>query len=312
VSPKRSRSALRGPILLASDGSPDAALAAVVAADLSVASGQDLHLAHAWQVPPYGLGPISSIGYDPVQVFRGGAQPVLDGVAKQLQEKGVAVSRTHLLRGRPADRVCDLARQLDASMIVVGSRGLGRLARVLVGSVSEGVVHDAPCPVLVCRGGQRAWPPVGVVVGDDGSPEAAVALGTAAIVARAVGDRRLRLLWSQPVAERDAGSPGDVRRIQDRRKTAEVRLRQRSERLAKDNDLDVRVEVGTGEAAATLIKAANQQQGAALIAVGARGLGAVRRMALGSVSTKILRAAPGMVLISPAAKQSAPRRRARR
>lgn len=303
---------MHGPVLLASDGSPDAALAADVAAHLTAATGQDLHLAHAWLVPPYGLGSISSIGYDPVLVFRGGAQSLLDRVAKQLQGKGVAVSRAHLLQGRPADSICDLARELNASMIVIGSRGLGRLARVLVGSVSEGVAHDAPCPVLVCRGGKRAWPPVEIVAGDDGSPEAAAAIETAAILAGTVGGRRLRLLWCQPVAWRDAASAGEVRRIQDNQKTAEAGLRRRSDRLARDNDLDVGVEVETGETAATLIRTANQSQGPALIAVGARGLGAVRRMALGSVSTKILRAAPGLVLIVPAAKASGLRRRARR
>jgi nucleotide-binding universal stress UspA family protein len=299
MSPERSRSGLRGPVLLATDGSPDAANAAQVAAQLTVATGPDLHVAHAWFLPAYELGPISSIGYHPVPIFRDAAQSVLDRVAKQLRRKGVPVSKTHLLQGRPADSICDLARELNASMIVIGSRGLGRLPRVIVGSVSEGVVHDAPCPVLVCRGGQRAWPPVEMVAGDDGSPEAAGAAETAAILARSAGVRRLRLLWCQPVAWQDAESAGEVRRFQDRKHRVEAQLRQKADRLGKQNDIDVYVDVEAGEPASTLIKTANQPLGPALIAVGSRGLGAVRRMALGSVSTKVLRAAPGMVLISP-------------
>jgi nucleotide-binding universal stress UspA family protein len=299
VSSERSLDALRGPILLASDGSLDAASAAEAAAQVSLATGQELHVAHVWFLPAYELGPISSIGYHPVPVFRGAAQSVLDRVVKQLRGKGVSVSRTHLLEGRPADSVCDLARQLDASMIVLGSRGLGRLARVLVGSVSEGVVHDAPCPVLVCRGGRRAWPPVEIVVGDDGSPEAASAAATAAILARSVGDRGLRLLWCQPAAWQGAGSDGSAGRLREGQKEVEARLRQRANRLERHNDIDVRVDLEIGEPAAVLIKAANQPQGPALIAVGSRGLGAVRGMALGSVSTKVLRAAPGAVLLSP-------------
>ena len=299
MSVERSRGILPGPILLATDGSPDAANAAQVAADLSVATGQDLHVAHVWFRPAYELGPISSMGYDPVPIFRDPARSVLDRVVRRLRRKRVPVSKAHLLQGRPADSICDLARELDASIIVIGRRGLGRLARVLVGSVSEGVVHDAPCPVLVCRGGERAWPPVEMVAGDDGSPEAAGAAETAAILARSAGVRRLRLLWCQPVTWQEAESPGAARRLQDRQHSVEARLRRKADRLGRLNDIDVYVDVQTGEPAATLIKTANQPQGPALIAVGSRGVGAVHRMALGSVSTKVLRAAPGMALISP-------------
>ena len=138
-----------------------------------------------------------------------------------------------------------------------------------------------------------------MVAGDDGSPEAAGAAETAAILARSVGVRRLRLLWCQPDAWQDAESAGEVRRLQDCKHRVEAQLRQKADRLGKQNDITVYVDVETGEPASTLIKTANQPLGPALIAVGSRGLGAVRRMALGSVSTKVLRAAPGMVLISP-------------
>jgi uncharacterized membrane protein YeaQ/YmgE (transglycosylase-associated protein family) len=57
------------------------------------------------------------------------------------------------------------------SIIVVGSRGIGTVKRLVTGCVSEGVVHLAPCPVLVMRG-DEAWPPGDIVVGDDSSEEA--------------------------------------------------------------------------------------------------------------------------------------------
>jgi len=105
--------------------------------------------------------------------------------------------------------------------------------------------------------------------------------------------------YSQPVTWQEAESPGAARRLQDRQHSVEARLRRKADRLGRLNDIDVYVDVQTGEPAATLIKTANRPQGPALIAVGSRGVGAVHRMALGSVSTKVLRAAPGMALISP-------------
>jgi nucleotide-binding universal stress UspA family protein len=66
----------------------------------------------------------------------------------------------------------DLAEELEADLVVMGGRGLGAVKRLVVGSVSEGVVSLAPSPVLVMRGGEGAWPPTRIVVGADLSEEA--------------------------------------------------------------------------------------------------------------------------------------------
>ena len=58
---------------------------------------------------------------------------------------------TELHAGDPADVICRRARELDADLIVVGSRGLGTLDRFLLGSVSAAVAQRAPCSVLVVR-----------------------------------------------------------------------------------------------------------------------------------------------------------------
>ena len=56
--------------------------------------------------------------------------------------------------GRPDAEIIDEAEQIGAGLIVVGNRGLGRIRRALMGSVSDSVVRHAHCPVLVVRRGE--------------------------------------------------------------------------------------------------------------------------------------------------------------
>ena len=61
------------------------------------------------------------------------------------------VAEAHLRMGVVAEEIVGLADELDAGLIVVGSRGLGRIRRTLAGSVSESVFRHAHCPVMVVR-----------------------------------------------------------------------------------------------------------------------------------------------------------------
>jgi nucleotide-binding universal stress UspA family protein len=62
---------------------------------------------------------------------------------------------TSVERGSPGPVLCERAEALGADVVVVGSRGRGAIRRALLGSVSTYVVNNAPCPVLVVRGGGR-------------------------------------------------------------------------------------------------------------------------------------------------------------
>jgi nucleotide-binding universal stress UspA family protein len=66
---------------------------------------------------------------------------------------GIATVETHVERGEPGTVLCERANALGVDVVVVGSRGRGAIRRALLGSVSTYVVHNAPCPVLVVRGG---------------------------------------------------------------------------------------------------------------------------------------------------------------
>lgn len=69
-------------------------------------------------------------------------------LAETVAALGLTGAETVLLRGDPGSALCELAGELLASVIVVGTRGRGGLRRAVLGSVSDHVVRNAPCPVV--------------------------------------------------------------------------------------------------------------------------------------------------------------------
>jgi nucleotide-binding universal stress UspA family protein len=76
---------------------------------------------------------------------------VLETEVEKVREAGGTVAQIHLRTGKAAAEIVDLAEELGAGLVVVGSRGLGGIRRALMGSVSDSVVRHAHCPVLVVR-----------------------------------------------------------------------------------------------------------------------------------------------------------------
>jgi nucleotide-binding universal stress UspA family protein len=72
-------------------------------------------------------------------------------VAAAASSLGLGDAATLVLRGDAARALCDLAAERDASAIVIGTRGRGGVKRALLGSVSDHVVRNAPCPVVITR-----------------------------------------------------------------------------------------------------------------------------------------------------------------
>ena len=86
-------------------------------------------------------------------------QAQLQDVTAGLSQEGFNVSL--IIRGdvgaRPAHEVVEAAREVDADLIVVGSRGLGAIGGLLLGSVAHRLLHIAPCPVLVVPAERSEW-----------------------------------------------------------------------------------------------------------------------------------------------------------
>jgi nucleotide-binding universal stress UspA family protein len=145
-------------ILVATDGSEEATLAARTAADIAQKTESELHIVHIKGLPVY-IDPGSEVPRvahgAAEETVRREAQGLLDDQVQQIEAAGGKAAQTHVRLGRPVEEIVVLADEIDAGLVVVGSRGLGGIRRLLLGSVSDGVVRHAHCPVLVVRKDQR-------------------------------------------------------------------------------------------------------------------------------------------------------------
>ena len=144
-------------ILLATDGSEEAKLALTTGADLSKSTNSELHIAYVFptavQRPfpnPILARPADEMEHE-LEEAMGQAQSFLDREVEQVKGEGAEVADTHLVRGQPDRELVHIGEEIDAGLIVMGSRGLGGIRRALMGSVSDSVVRHAHCPVLVVR-----------------------------------------------------------------------------------------------------------------------------------------------------------------
>jgi nucleotide-binding universal stress UspA family protein len=288
-------------ILLATDGSADAALAGRVAVDLSSETGSLLHVAHAWQTEvrrAYEVTlPVTLTEWCEKQ-----AQELLAKEVERIEKAGGEVAEAHLVRGRPMEAILDRCSELGPVLLIAGSRGLDPVRRVLVGSVSEDLVHHATNPVLVVRGGAWAWPVRRVVVGMDFSAEARAAGELASVIGSHYG-ARVTLVRAYPEIVHWTELQQDRREtyerlIQNLLESEKRTLEHSSAELGELLGRPPGVEVSVGDPTAAILRAAGDEE-STLIAVGSRGLGAAGRARLGSISTKVLRAARGPVLFYP-------------
>jgi nucleotide-binding universal stress UspA family protein len=147
------------PILFATDGSPSAARAQGQALDLAAKLGAPLvvvSVAHA-SLPAVGY---SGYGYSNVvaeltRAERDRVKKLLGTVEATACAADVQCS-TVAADGFTVEEICRIARERHAQLIVVGSHGWGAARRLFSGSVSTGLVHVAPCPVLVVRASEQA------------------------------------------------------------------------------------------------------------------------------------------------------------
>jgi nucleotide-binding universal stress UspA family protein len=285
-------------VLLATDGSENARTAIAYLARFPLPAGSRLRVVSVVSIPP------SALDVPTVREF----QASLREAARQTAEAARAAlaprfadADVQVPEGDAREAILRVAAEWPADLIVLGARGLGAIARFVLGSVSLGVAHHARCSVLVVKAGPDLTR--GMLVAIDGSEHAAAA---AAFLARLPLDPTLvvRLTGVVQPPHYPATTPGfatgivqdALAQIVKERSTALEQALAKAAASFAGVVKKVERQVLVGRPVDALIGAAAASD-VGLVAVGARGLGTLQRVVLGSVSEATLRHVDRSVLI---------------
>ena len=285
-------------VLLATDGSDDARAATLYLTQFPLPAGSTLRIVSVASIPP------SALDLPTVRDF----QQSLREEARRTAETARAAlaarfpeAEAQVPEGDAREAILRAAEEWQADLIVLGARGLGAVAGFLLGSVSLGVARHARCSVLVVKGGVRGLR--GALVALDGSEHAHAA---AAFLARlpldpAVVIKLVGVVQTPPYPATTPGfASGMVRQaiadiVKERRATLEQAL-DRAAALFAGVVKKVERQILAGHPVDALVGAAATPD-VDLVVVGARGLGALKRFLLGSVSEGVLRHVERPILI---------------
>lgn len=275
----------RQPIVVGADGSPQSLAAIETAAREAAARGVPLRIVHGFIWPYMRNVPLGPSEFGPPDGgLENQAHRIVEEAVAQAKDAAPGIEVTGDVVTASASQAL-IGASVDASLLVVGDRGLGAFAGLLIGSVAVHAAAHAACPVLVVRG--EADPELAIVLGVDGSPAGEPAIGFAFEEAAL---RRVPLIamhaWRQP-GPNARGSMQAL--VYDVEVVQEEKERMLSEALAgwreKFPEVVVDSRVVHGRVRSTLIEASRTAQ---LVVVGTRGRGGFTGLLLGSVSQALL------------------------
>ncbi len=307
-------------ILTPLDGSDHALTALIVSADLAARYGAHLHLLHVCDASPSNAGS-ERRGLD----LEEKAAQLLKAAQATAEASSATDVDTILDHGDPAKRILHHAKDRDIDLVVLGSRGLGGVARLALGSVSHKVFHLSPCScVMIHQEGEPAWDggPKRILAPTDGSEAADRAVALASDLASRYGAELVLLyvIWRgpsleqlrgtvdmdklstaardeldpslHPVAEHVSASliPPVVSR-DALREIAQQVLQRSSEAATSKGVAQPRSITLDTDPALGIVNTA-KREGADLIVMGSRGLSGIEGVLAGSVSYKVLHSAP--------------------
>jgi nucleotide-binding universal stress UspA family protein len=287
-----STAARKSELVVAVDGSPESDAAVAWAAREGAMRDAQVTLLHV-------ISPVLvSVPVDPMfsspDFYEQSARHILEHAEKTVHWSwtGAGATKVRTVTAH-ADIVPTLVQASKAAqLVVVGNRGRGRLARLLLGSVSSGLLHHAHCPVAVLRAEADTHQPGGpIVVGIDGSAAGEAATALAFDEASRRGAELIALhAWSDVGI--DLMLDVDWHQYRDRGRAL------LTERLAgwQERYPDVRVQqrVVCDEPAYWLAEEARRAQ---LVVVGSRGRGGFAEMLLGSTSSAVAQTSPAPVIV---------------
>lgn len=273
-----------GEIIVGVDGSDGSRSALHWAARTAAAQGAGLRAIAAWQYPASAVTPAGPARLPGPEEMDQRTCDDLRAVVREELGAGADQVEVEAGRGPAAPVLLGVAARTGADMLVLGARGLGGFAGLLLGSVSQECVEHSPCPVVVLRG----VPDLSdgpIVIGLDGSEGATRALGWAIDLAEATG--------AHIVAVHAPMLGANNAMMDAARKALEQWCAPMASRAVPH---EMRIEPGD---ARTALQEAADATGASLLVVGTRGLGPVRGLLLGSVAGYAARYSKRSIAIVP-------------
>jgi nucleotide-binding universal stress UspA family protein len=269
------------------------------------ATGADLTLAH---VHPRELPMAAEFSYlspAPLDALeRAELSARLEGLAAAARARGV-LTHSRLLEGEPSCEVAELAREIEADLMVVGFHPEARLRRFLMGSTAEELMRHAPCPVVTVRhdaaqAPEEVAPIRRVLCAADLRPSGSEVVPYAIALAASLGAKLtlLHVLEQVPAFEPGSAVFSAVETQVFRQAMAED-ARQRLHAAVSDADPEsraVREIVCVGSAHERILEAAREER-SQLIVLGPRAPSPLERMLFGSTSRRVVRDAPCPVLV---------------
>ena len=281
-------------VVVGVDGSPQSEAAVRWAAGEAQSRGAALQMVHAWSRHARGARDVQMRGAS-VQRAEADGRAVLDIAAALARQAAPDVDvRERLVPGSPAQTLVDAAG--DAALIVVGIRGRGGFASLLLGSTSQRVAAHATCPVVVL-GRQPAYPPAGRVVLGLNVHKAAGASALFAFDAAARADAELQVVYGWAVDDTYARlSQGAAFNLDELRAQQQLALAEALKPWADALPLVKVVQLAVDATADAALVAASE--GADLLVVGAhRPHGGPRH--LGPIAHNVLRHATCPIAVIP-------------
>jgi nucleotide-binding universal stress UspA family protein len=138
-------------ILFAADGSEYSIKAASYAADLGKRYNAEIILFHGFNLPEhFNAHKSSHYGFlrEAEEKMTTHGNALLDTLKKELEAKDIKV-KTILTKGAVGPSIVEKAAAENCDLIIIGSRGVGNITGLLIGSTSNYVIHNAKCPVLL-------------------------------------------------------------------------------------------------------------------------------------------------------------------
>ena len=139
-------------IVVATDGSPNSSRAVVTAAKIAKLTGSRLDILHVVHIPETAYAMTRPVPTDQMEEgARSVGEKALDEALALAGKEGVPLTSEMRMGISPAQGIVDFAEEKKADLIVVGARGMGGFRKLLLGSVSNTVLHYAGCSVLVIK-----------------------------------------------------------------------------------------------------------------------------------------------------------------